>query len=192
MSPPRVFVLLTLSALCAAGCKREAPPAGEDARAPTTGSVPAKSDTAAAIVAASAPAPDAPAAAPAGGEAAAPAGSARYDEPKFALAAQPSGTYSAGKEGTVEIVLDAKAPFHANQQYPYKFKTKEAAGVKFAQPVVGKDAAKIEQARVTMRVPFVPDSAGQHTVSGQFAFSVCTEETCLMEKRDLALVVDVK
>ena len=79
-----------------------------------------------------------------------------------------------------------------NQQYPYKFKAKEAAGVKFAQPVVGKDAAKIEQQRVTMRVPFVPDAAGQRTVSGQFAFSVCTEETCLIEKRDLALVVDVK
>jgi hypothetical protein len=43
-----------------------------------------------------------------------------------------------------------------------------------------------------MRVPFTPDGAGQRTVSGQFAFSVCTDETCLMEKRDLSLVVDVK
>ena len=188
MSVLRVFVPLALVAL-SASCKREAPPAGEDARAPTSESVPAAAKETAAVVAASAPSA---AAAPAPATAADASGPNHYDEQKFALLAQPSGAYAAGKEGTVEIVLDAKPPFHANQQYPYKFKTKEAAGVKFAQPVVGKDAAKIEQQRVTMRVPFVPDAAGQCTVSGQFAFSVCTEETCLIEKRDLALVVDVK
>jgi hypothetical protein len=188
MSVLRVFVPLALAALSAAGCKREAPPAGEDARAPTTQAVPAApTETAAPVVAVSAPAPAAAATADT-----AATGANHYDEPKFALVAQPSGAYAAGKEGAVEIVLDAKPPFHANQQYPYKFKAKEAAGVKFSQPVVGKDAAKIEPQRVTMRVPFVPDAAGQRTVSGQFAFSVCTEETCLMEKRDLALVVDVK
>jgi hypothetical protein len=186
----RVFVPLVSAAVVVSACKREAPPAGEDARAPTAQATPAApSETAAAVAATSAAPADAPAtAAPAG----AAAGTSRYDEPKFALVAQIAGPYSAGQEGAVEIVLDAKPPFHANQQYPYKFKAKEGAGVKFSQPVVGKDAAKVEQQRVTMRVPFVPDGAGQRTVSGQFAFSVCTEETCLMEKRDLALVVDVK
>jgi hypothetical protein len=184
----RVFVPLAWAAVVTAACKREAPPAGEDARAPTAQAVPAMpTETAAPVVAASASA--APTIAATAVEA---AGSSHYDEPKFALVAQASGAYAAGQEGTVEIVLDAKPPFHANQQYPYKFKAKDAAGVKFKQAVVGKDAAKIEQQRVTMRVPFVPDGAGQHTVSGQFAFSVCTEETCLMEKRDLSLVVDVK
>lgn len=184
----RVFVPFASAAVLAAACKREAPPAGEDARAPTAQAVPAaptevKGPTEPAAASA---APAAPAAAPAA------AGTSRYDEQKFALVAQPSGGYQAGQEGALEIVLDAKPPFHANQQYPYKFKAKDAAGVKFSQAVVGKDAAKIEQQRVTMRVPFVPDGAGQRTVSGQFAFSVCTEETCLMEKRDLSLVVDVK
>jgi len=189
-----LFVLgpLWAASLLLSSCKREAPPAGEDARVPTVESSPAApADTAARPPDAPAPAASA-AAAPGAPAAAAGAGSSRYDEAKFDLTAQPSGAYSAGKEGTVEIVLNAKAPFHANQQYPYKFKTKEAAGVKFAQPVFGKDAAKLEPSRVTMRVPFTPDGAGQRTVSGQFAFSVCTEETCLMEKRDLALVVDVK
>jgi hypothetical protein len=184
MSVLRLFVPLALVAL-SAGCKREVPPAGEDARAPVNEAVPPTAAETAPVVAASAPAAAPPAAAVA-------SGTSHYDEPKFALVAQPSGAYAAGKEGTIDVVLDAKPPFHVNQQYPYKFKTKEAAGVKFAQPVVGKDAAKIEQQRVTMRVPFVPDAAGQRTVSGQFAFSVCTEETCLMEKRDLSLVVDVK
>lgn len=189
-----LFVLgpLSAAALLLSSCKREVPPAGEDARVPTVESSPvAPADTATRPPDPGTPAPaaSAAAAAPAGPGG---AGSSRYDEAKFDLTAQASGAYSAGKEGALEIVLNAKPPFHANQQYPYKFKAKEGPGVKFAQPVFGKDAAKLEAQRVTMRVPFTPDGAGQRTVSGQFAFSVCTEETCLMEKRDLSLVVDVK
>jgi hypothetical protein len=88
--------------------------------------------------------------------------------------------------------LDAKPPFHVNTQYPYKFKAKDGPGVKYPNPVVTKDAAKLETQRVTMPVVFVPEASGDQTVSGQFAFSVCTDETCLMEKRDLTLVVSVK
>lgn len=187
----RFVVLAVVTPLLAASCKREAPPAGEDARVPTAEAAPPPVGTTAS---GTSPAPSgaAAAAAPAGAPTAAATGSSHYDEAMFALTAQPAGDYSAGQEGAVEIVLDAKPPFHVNQQYPYKFKTKDGPGVKFAQAVVGKDAAKLEAQRVTMRVPFVPDGAGQRTVAGQFAFSVCTEETCLMEKRDLALVVDVK
>jgi hypothetical protein len=191
----RWFGLLSAAAVALSACKREAPPAGEDARAPTSPAAdpapaapasaeetqPAAVQASAASVPGTAPAMAAPA-----------AGSSRYDEAKFAVEAKPSGSYAAGKEASFDIVLDAKPPFHVNQQYPYKFKTKEGPGVKFSQAVVGKDAAKLETQRVTMRVPFTPDGAGKRTVNGQFAFSVCTDETCLMEKRDLSLVVDVK
>lgn len=185
----RLVLPLAAAVAFSTACKREAPPAGEDARAPTSQGTQAPVEPPAAAPAASSAAPTTPAAADSAGSA---TGSSRYDEAKFALVAQPAGPYAAGKEGAIDIVLDAKPPFHANQQYPYKFKSKEAPGVKFAQAVVGKDAAKLEAQRVTMHVPFTPDGAGQRTVSGQFAFSVCTEETCLMEKRDLTLVVDVK
>jgi hypothetical protein len=184
----RYIGLLSAAALLVA-CKREAPPAGEDARVPTVQSpAPVAADTKPAALQATGS--DATTASPP--TAAAQAGASRYDEANFTVVARPSGEYAAGKEGAFEIVLDAKPPFHTNQQYPYKFKAKEGPGVKFPQPVVGKDAAKLETQRLTMRVPFTPDGAGQRTVSGQFAFSVCTDETCLMEKRDLAVVVDVK
>jgi hypothetical protein len=190
----RLLTPLSAAALVLIACKREAPPAGEDARVPTVeAAAPAAPPTPAAATqpaAVEAAASDAPATAPA--MPGAQAGSSRYDEAKFTVEARPSGSYAAGKEGALEIVLDAKPPFHTNQQYPYKFKAKEGPGVKFPQPVVGKDGAKLEPQRVTMRVPFTPDGAGQRTVNGQFAFSVCTDETCLMEKRDLSLVVDVK
>lgn len=190
----RTFSTLAFGALLVCGCKKETPPTPQDARAPmpvvepetppTTGSegTPATALTPASAVA-SAPAPAA---------AEPQAGGSRLSEKNFDLALQPVGTYAAGQEAKVEIVLDAKPPFKVNQEYPYKFKLKESAGLKFKAPVVGKDAAKLEKQRVTMPVSFVPEAAGKHSVAGQFAFSVCTDENCLIEKRDLALVVDVK
>jgi pyruvate/2-oxoglutarate dehydrogenase complex dihydrolipoamide acyltransferase (E2) component len=187
---PRVVLTLTVGAFLAVACKREAPPAAQEARAPSTAQPPAAEAAPAAAAAQTGPVQ--PASAPAEPVGATPQGSDRYSEKSFELVARPSGGYAAGQEGKIEIVLDAKPPFHTNKQYPYKFKTKESAGVKFPQPVVTKDQAKLEEQKLTMLVPFVADSAGKKAVSGQFAFSVCTDETCLMEKRELTLVVDVK
>jgi hypothetical protein len=182
-------ILPVLAALTAASvaCKRETPPAAQEPRAPSAvGALAAQPDAVGAAAPALAEGTNSAAAAqPA-------AGQPKYTEPSFELSFRPSGSYAAGQEGAVEIVLDAKPPFHVNTQYPYKFKVKEGPGVKYPKPVVTKDAAKMETQRVTMPVAFVPEAAGNHTVSGQFAFSVCTDETCLMEKRDLTLVVAVK
>ncbi|HEY4103867.1 MAG TPA: hypothetical protein VGM44_08250 [Polyangiaceae bacterium] len=175
---------LTASALCAlstASCKNQTPPAAE------------------ATAAESAPSPaNAAPATPAGDSAAAasnaPAGPAtsKYSESNFDLVLAPKGNYASGQAGEAEIVLSAKAPFHVNQNYPYKFKLKEAPGLKFASPVVGKDQVKLEPARATLPVAFTPESAGKHTLAGQLSFSVCTDDKCMIEKRELALDIDAK
>jgi hypothetical protein len=183
----QILPVLVALATVSVGCKRETPPAAQEPRAPSgVGALAAQPDAVGAAAPAVADAQNSAAAAqPA-------AGQSKYTEASFELSVRPSGSYAAGKEGTFEIVLDAKPPFHVNTQYPYKFKAKEGPGVKYPTPVVTKDAAKMETQRVTMPVAFVPEAAGSHTVTGQFAFSVCTDETCLMEKRDLTLVVAVK
>ncbi len=89
-------------------------------------------------------------------------------------------------------MLSAKAPFHVNDKYPYKFKIKEAPGLKFANLVVAKDQVKLEPARATVPVAFTPESAGKHTIAGQLSFSVCTDDKCMIEKRDLALEIEAK
>ena len=172
-----------LVAFCLLACNKEAPPTAEQPKAPDaeTRTAPAAA-TPVTPAAASSEAPSAPAA----------KASSRVSESQFDVAIAPSGAYQAGKEGTVEVVLEAKPPFHVNDQYPIKFKVKEGPGVKYAAAVVGKDKAKLEAMKATMPVAFVPEAAGQHTVGGQLSFSVCTEENCLMEKRDLSVVVDVK
>jgi hypothetical protein len=57
---------------------------------------------------------------------------------------------------------------------------------------VTRDKVKLEQKRALMSVEFTAQSAGSRRVSGEFAFSVCTEERCMIEKRELSLQVEVQ
>jgi hypothetical protein len=174
---------VTLLSIALAACKNQAPPAAE-----TTASAPASTAPAAPAENSAA----APAAADSAAAAPATPATSKYSEANFDLALSPKGSYASGQAGEAEIVLSAKAPFHVNQNYPYKFKLKEAPGLKFASPVVGKDAVKLEPARATLPVAFTPETAGKHTLAGQLSFSVCTDDKCMIEKRELSLDIDAK
>jgi len=177
-------VLCVVVLCCLSACKNQPPPAAE-----ATAAEPAPPPPVATAAAAAAPASAQPAAAPA-----APAAS-KYSEAPFDVVIQPKGAYTAGQAGAVELVVSAKPPFHANDKYPYKFKLVEAPGVKYPNLVVDKevkDAVKVEKMRATVSVALTPESAGKHTVSGKLFFSVCNDDQCLVEKRDLALEIDSK
>jgi pyruvate/2-oxoglutarate dehydrogenase complex dihydrolipoamide acyltransferase (E2) component len=168
---------VTVIALCLSACKNQAPPAAEAATAapalPTAASTPGAEAQAAPLAAPAAPA------------------ASKYSEAGFDLAIQPKGTYAGGQAGEAEVVLVAKAPFHVNDKYPYKFKLKEAQGLRFANLVVGKESVKLEPMRATVPVAFTPD-AGKHALAGQLSFSVCTADQCMIEKRDLTLEIEAK
>jgi len=182
--------LALLGCLCGlSACKNQPPPAAEASAEPTP--------TPPAVSAPRAAANPSPGAAPAETAAAAPgaaaaAAASKYSEAPFEVELQPKGSYTAGQPGSAEIVITAKPPFHANDKYPYKFKLNEAPGLKFANLVVDKDAVKVEKTRATLSIPLTPENAGKHTVSGKLFFSVCNDDQCLVEKRDLALQIDSK
>ncbi len=183
------FLLLGGLALAVA-CSKEVTPGAE----PQSGVGRSPVTTSAAAVAAppAAPAPEpqaAPGAAPETAEAL--AASNKVSEPNFDLSIEPKGDFKSGQAATVEIGLLAKGPFKVNDKYPYKFKVKEGAGVKFPGPVI-KDGVKLEKTRAVLPVPFTPESTGKKQIAGRFDFSVCTPERCLIEKRELALAIDVK
>ena len=46
--------------------------------------------------------------------------------------------------------------------------------------------------RSVLRIPLQAANAGLAKVSGTLSFSVCTEERCLVEKRDLSVDLEVK
>ncbi|MEZ4232570.1 MAG: hypothetical protein R3B89_25550 [Polyangiaceae bacterium] len=98
----------------------------------------------------------------------------------------------AGSEATAEVELLSKKPFKCNDKYPYKFTTKASDGLELSAPVVTRDQATISHDRVLMKIPFKATQTGAHTLSGQFAFSICTSDQCRIEKRDLSLKIDAK
>jgi hypothetical protein len=167
------------------GCSKETPPAAEEPRSASNAASPQPSPQAANPAGAAA-APTSPEAA------AAPTGASKFSDTGFDLSIDAKGNLKAGQAGAVEVVLTAKAPYHVNDKYPIKLKLKETPGVKYENLIVGKDAVKLEAMKAVMPVSFTPDGAGKRTVAGQFAFSVCTEDKCLMEKRDLLLDVVVE
>jgi hypothetical protein len=170
------------------GCSKETPPAAGEARSASNASSPQGLPQTAGAASA------APAAAAAEPAAAGPVtGAAKFSDTGFDLSLEaPKASLKAGQAGAVEVVLTAKPPYHVNDKYPIKLKLKETQGVKYENLTLGKDAVKLETMKAVMPVSFTPDGAGKRTVAGQFAFSVCTEDKCLMEKRDLALDVTVE
>lgn len=195
---PGVFILGAIGAIALASsiaCSKEAKPSAEQPRTadkPATQITPAGA-TAGGDKAGTEPAASGEAAGSEGNEAdALKSAKSSYSESNFDLSIKPKGEYKAGKEAEAEITLDAKAPFHANDKYPYKFKLEDSAGVEFPAKVVPKDKAKLEHMKVTMSVPFTPKEAGKKKIDGVFHFSICTEDKCLIEKRGLTMAVDVK
>ncbi len=172
---------LTLGTSLLLGCNKETPPAAEEPRSASNAAAP---KAAPASENASAPAAAAADGAPA-------AGTPRVTDAAFEVSLEAPQPLKAGQAGSVDVVLVAKAPFHVNDQYPIKLKLKETPGVKYANLTITKDAAKVENMKAVMPVAFTPE-AGKRTVAGTFSFSVCTEDKCLMEKRDLALDVSVE
>jgi hypothetical protein len=179
----RVFAALLVSPFLFA-CSKETPPSAEQPR--TAASPPKGTEGATATPTETKPAETTDTPQPSGNA------SAKVEESNFALALSSKGAYTAGKAGEAEIVLEAKDPYKVNDKYPYKFKLADSDGVTYPDKIVTKDHVKLEHKKATMTVAFTPAGAGKKKISGVFHFSVCTEDKCLIEKRDLALDVDVK
>lgn len=117
--------------------------------------------------------------------------SSQFDEAAFSLKMEPIGPYAVGKPGFVTIQLVAKGPHHVNQEYPHKLRLRSTDGVTYPQSVVSRDSMKVTPMRADVSVPFTPTRAGKLMIGGEFAFSLCTADRCLIEKRSLAVDVQV-
>jgi hypothetical protein len=103
---------------------------------------------------------------------------------------QGAGSVQTGKAANVQVVLEAVAPFHCNDKYPYKFTPAPTAGVTYPQEVIR--GMNVTEQRSTMSIPFTASQAGKKTLSGELAFSVCTDDKCLIEKQQLSMTVEVR
>lgn len=92
-----------------------------------------------------------------------------------------------GQPSQVRLEMEAKPPFHVNQEYPYKFTLDASAQLRAAQPVVSKEQFELAESMASANIEVTPLQPGIHTLGGLFAFSVCTDDKCLIERRKLAL-----
>lgn len=93
-----------------------------------------------------------------------------------------------GRVGSGELVLVAKSPFKPNQEYPHKFKLTGSDLTTKAE--VAKPEMKVSLDRVVVPVSFEV-TGPKPTLEGNLAFSVCTAEACLIERKDIRLSVRV-
>jgi len=97
---------------------------------------------------------------------------------------KPVGAVSAGQPATVEITVAAKAGYHPNDKYPYKFSPRPPRDSRTPRPTFTREAVKLEPHQATMTVGYTPDGKGDRTIAGLFAFSLCSADQCLIEKRE--------
>lgn len=120
--------------------------------------------------------------------------SARAETESYVAEIKSVGTYAAGKEGVVEVVLTAKSPYHINEGYSYKFVTPDPApaGVTYPKTLLARADGTFTESTATFKLPFVLSKAGKYRVGGRLSMSVCSASNCLMEKVDLELEVEAK
>jgi hypothetical protein len=109
----------------------------------------------------------------------------------FKLSLAPAPGYAGGKEGAVELKLEARGGYHVNQDYPIRVDLKAPGDVKLDKTTLGKpDAAQFSEASARFSLPFSA-TAGAHELTATVDFAVCTKETCLPDQRTVALALQV-
>ena len=109
----------------------------------------------------------------------------------FSVSIQAPSPVMVGKSATATIVLVAKSPFHCNDKYPYKFKL-DAPGPGVSYPSSLARGMSVRGAHGSMGVPFTGRQPGRATVSGTLYMSVCSADQCMMDRRRLAVSVQIQ
>lgn len=119
-----------------------------------------------------------------GGE---PAGPPLAGKPFYRIDAGPPVACAQGATCEARLVLTALGDYHVNKDYPFKF-VGEPAGA----PVDGEGAFAFDDVKhLTMTVKFRPAAAGTAKLVGTFKLSVCSDDTCEIEKPTIELAVPV-
>jgi hypothetical protein len=118
----------------------------------------------------------------------------RIETSSFLLALAPAQPkYIAGKGGEVEIALEGRGEWHVNQEYPIRVDLKSAPGVTLKKNELVKDDAKeFGEDKVRFVAAVEPSAPGDHEVTCDVSFAMCTEENCILEKRTVAMQLKVE
>ncbi len=98
-----------------------------------------------------------------------------------------------GKDGSVAIALEGRGDWHVNQEFPIRVNiaADPAIGLK-AQELVKDDAKEFTEDKVRFVALVEPSKSGEHEVSCDVSFAMCTDDNCVLEKRTVAMQVKVQ
>lgn len=116
-------------------------------------------------------------------------GKAKFEEEAFALELRGPLEAPAGQPVALAVVLSARGIFKVNEEYPIKFKFSQTEGVSPAAPVVRREDGSVDKKHAELPLTVSLEGKGKRDVAGQLSFSVCTEDRCLIEKRDLKVTI---
>lgn len=106
-------------------------------------------------------------------------------------------TLTAKQPGVASAVVVAKEGYHVNPDYPVAFKPAPESTVTFASERLALGTGtrtpcaaphEADACQAAFDVPFTA-APGAQTVQGTLAFSVCSADTCLIEKMPLTLAL---
>ncbi len=97
-----------------------------------------------------------------------------------------------GETGEYTVSLKSGGGYKVNEEYPHKFRVAVGSGLSSASALVRKPQATIEKSIARFPVKVAGKTPGRTSVGGELAFSVCTDEKCLIERRELVFPVEVK
>jgi hypothetical protein len=89
-------------------------------------------------------------------------GAASFENANYTAKIASAGPCKKDQTCSAEVVVQAKGEYHINDKYPYRFKLEDPApaGLKYPKPVIGKEDGTMDEHKITLKVPFVPASAG--------------------------------
>ena len=105
--------------------------------------------------------------------------------------AQPK--YRVGKGGQVEIALEGRGDWHVNQEYPIRVALEATPGLTLPKrELVKGDASEFGEEKARFLAAVEPRAKGDHEVKCDVSFAMCTEENCVLEKRTVAMRLEVE
>jgi hypothetical protein len=116
----------------------------------------------------------------------------------YFIDATPPAACPVNEPCAVAIKLVATGDFHINDEYPYRFKADEAAGVEFlgtdggGKNVFSKTAGdwqKTDAKSGVVTVKLKATQGGPKTIAGTFKLSVCSAQNCLLEQPQVSTSV---
>lgn len=100
---------------------------------------------------------------------------------------------TAGKEGSFNVTVTPKAPWHMNLDFPTSLAVTAPEGVTLAKAELRKaDATTLDDKSAAFAVKFTPAAAGEKDLSAKFKFAVCQDEACSPVTEEFQVKLAVK